>query len=80
MAFQCSTVGFFHDFGDDDVSFRVRRAGYEPYLAGDTWVVMTITIQSAAQNGRRPLKNSIEIGRANFRKKYFDVEGMGGCK
>ncbi len=31
-------AGFFHDFGDDDMTFQIRRAGYRTVLAGDTWI------------------------------------------
>lgn len=31
-------VGFMHDFGDDDFTFRVRRAGYKLMLCRDTFV------------------------------------------
>ena len=30
--------GFMHDFGDDDFTFRVRRAGYKLIVCGDTYV------------------------------------------
>lgn len=31
-------LGFMHDFGDDDFSFRVRRAGYKLMVCRDTFV------------------------------------------
>lgn len=31
-------LGFMHDFGDDDFTFRVRRAGYKLMLCRDTFV------------------------------------------
>ena len=31
-------AGFMHDFGDDDFTFRVRRAGYKLILCRDTFV------------------------------------------
>ncbi len=64
-------TGFFHDFGDDDVSFRVRRAGYKCILARDTWVH-----HNHEFNDREPEKfnKSIDAGRKNFFDKYYGID------
>ena len=67
-------VGFYHDFADDDMTFRVRRAGYKAILARDTWICHdhdhTHMSSSDIEKGNR----SIKIGRENFRNKYFGID------
>lgn len=60
-------TGFFHNFGDDDVSFRARRAGYKLILAEDTWVHHNHTFSNNANN-------SLETGRKNFKEKYLGID------
>lgn len=67
-------VGFMHDFGDDDIAFRVRRAGYKTILAGDTWVHHQHDITNAKEKDPVLLRKSIESGRKNFQDKYFGVD------
>ena len=67
-------MGFFHDFADDDIAFRVRRAGYKVILAKDTWIHHNHAVFSG--EGKDPAKfaESLRVGRANFRDKYFGVD------
>lgn len=60
-------IGFLHDFGDDDVSFRVRRAGYKIILAHDTWV------HHAHENTCRKSED-LEQGRRCFAEKYSGID------
>lgn len=64
-------AGFLHDFADDDIAFRVRRAGYKAVLAGDTWIC-----HDHPTNERDPekLMESLRLGRANFKDKYNGVD------
>lgn len=64
-------VGFFHDFGDDDISFQVRRAGYKCILAGDTWVHHNHDLEARDQ---KKLLESISIGRRVFAEKYKGLD------
>lgn len=69
-----SDVGFAHNFSDDDITFRVRRAGYKAILAGDTWVhhdddKKNLPIEKAVQ-----IQKDLNIGRENFRDKYFGID------
>lgn len=64
--------GFIHDFGDDDITFRVRRAGYKAVLCGDVFVHhagSVITGQNLSDK-----KNLIEQGRKCFKDKYFGID------
>lgn len=67
-------VGFFHDFGDDDVTFRVRRMGYRTVLAGDTWVCHDHDYQHGEEKNPDEFQKSLEIGKANFQEKFFGVD------
>lgn len=67
-------VGFTHNFADDDITFRVRRAGYKAILAKDTWIhhddnKLNPTIEQAIKINR-----DLDIGRENFKTKYFGID------
>lgn len=64
-------AGFFHDFGDDDISFRARRAGFKCMVAGDTWVHHDHDFSTRDVN---KTKASLEQGQKNFRDKYFGMD------
>ncbi len=67
-------VGFFHDFGDDDDTFRIRRMGYRTVLAGDTWVCHDHKFRQGEGKDLTEYQKSMDIGRANFREKFFGVD------
>lgn len=67
-------VGFFHDFGDDDVTFRIRRAGYRTVLAGDTWICHDHDFRRGEGKDPTEFQESLNIGRTNFKEKYFGVD------
>jgi len=63
--------GFFHDFADDDMAFRVRRAGYKAILCKDVFV------QHAGQSAVRTEEESRDYynkSRAIFSEKYFGID------
>lgn len=66
--------GYFHDFGDDDQSFTIRRAGYKLMLAGDTWVHHNHDIWNKEDKDPQEFQKSLEIGRQNFMGKYQGVD------
>ncbi|MBQ7009468.1 MAG: glycosyltransferase family 2 protein [Ruminococcus sp.] len=66
--------GFVHDFGDDDITFRVRRAGYKAILAGDTWIHHNHNIFALEDKDPQTFHKSLEIGRLNFQEKYFGID------
>ena len=69
-----SDIGFAHDFGDDDISFRVRRAGYKCVLAKDTWVHHNHDVFNMEGKDIVEYRESLETGRNNFSEKYFGVD------
>lgn len=67
-------VGFFHDFADDDIAFRVRRMGYRTMLAGDTWVHHNHDYSTGEDKNPEEFRQSLQIGQENFREKYHGVD------
>lgn len=67
-------VGFFHDFGDDDDTFRIRRMGYRTVLAGDTWICHDHDLSRGEEKDPAEFQASLDIGRTNFREKFFGVD------
>lgn len=64
-------VGFFHDFGDDDITFKIRRMGYRTVLAGDTWICHDHDFQ---RRDPAQYQHSLDIGKKNFTDKYYGVD------
>lgn len=64
-------VGFLHDFSDDDLTFRVRRAGYKAVLARDTWICHD---HPAETRDPVQLSKSLRLGRENFKEKWSGVD------
>lgn len=67
-------VGFFHDFGDDDMTFRIRRMGYRTVLACDTWICHDHKFRECEGKDPSEFQKSLDIGRENFQKKFFGVD------
>lgn len=67
-------MGFFHDFVDDDVAFRIRRMGYRVVLAGDTWVCHDHDFRHGEGKDPARFNESLTIGRSNFQQKYFGID------
>lgn len=66
-----SDYGFIHDFGDDDITFRVRRAGYKAILCKDTFISHAGKI---TDKGQELMQQSLEKGRVAFREKYHGID------
>ncbi|MGN1481234.1 glycosyltransferase family 2 protein [Porcipelethomonas sp.] len=63
-------VGFMHDFGDDEFTFRVRRAGYKLMLCKDTFVH-----HDHNQTALPPERMAIsQQSREFFREKYDGID------
>ena len=69
-----SDIGFAHNFSDDEMAFRMRRMGYKCIVAADTWIhhdhVRTVTTLEE----KNEFDRSIEIGRQDFKNKYFGID------
>lgn len=63
-------LGFMHDFGDDDFSFRVRRAGYKLMVCRDTFVHHDHDQKALPQERMDILKQSRDF----FKEKYHGVD------
>ncbi|MGD0229654.1 MAG: glycosyltransferase family 2 protein [Syntrophorhabdales bacterium] len=67
-----SDYGFLHDFADDDLTFRIRRAGYKAVLCGDVFVHHDHDLLKDRDPDE--FKESLEKGRLNFKEKYFGID------
>lgn len=67
-------VGFFHDFSDDDITFRVRRSGYKAILAKDTWIHHNHDVFNMENKTPQEYQKSLEVGRNNFKEKYYGID------
>lgn len=65
-------LGFFHDFSDDDIVFRIRRSGYKAILARDVWVCHDHPISDRYNN--EIVSASLCNGRKNFFEKYYGID------
>lgn len=63
--------GFFHDFGDDEITFRLRRAGYKAVLCKDTFVCHAGQV---IDDGSGTSNKSLEQGRKDFQEKYYGID------
>ena len=66
--------GFFHDFGDDDFSARVRRTGYKLMLCMDTFVHHDHDFRNMEDKDPEKFRVSLEKGRKNFTDKYYGLD------
>ncbi|MGN1305493.1 MAG: glycosyltransferase [Oscillospiraceae bacterium] len=74
IGFPLGDVGFLHDFGDDDITFKIRRAGYKAILAKDTWIHHNHDFRNLENKDPAEFQRSLETGRNNFRDKYFGID------
>lgn len=66
--------GFIHDFTEDDYSTRVRRAGYELMLCGDTVVHHNHDFRNNERKDPEEFKKSLEYGRSAYQSKYHGID------
>lgn len=66
-------VGFCHNFMDDDMSFRARRAGYKLIVAGDTWICHDHPWDYESAEERIEVLNR---DRVKFKEKYFGIDAL----
>lgn len=66
-----------HDYGDNDLSFRIRRKGYKLMLCRDTFVHHD-HLPSDRENPAAQAKN--EAGRLVFRQKFYGLDAWDDMK
>ena len=66
--------GFFHDFADDDITFRIRQVGYKAVLCKDTFVHHDHDIFHGEDKDPEVFRRSLEAGRDDFKRKYYGVD------
>jgi O-antigen biosynthesis protein len=66
--------GYYHDFVDDDITFRIRRAGYRTVLCKDTFVHHDHPRASMTPNEVENFNESIKSGRQDFSNKYYGID------
>lgn len=64
-------IGFFHDFSDDDISYRIRHMGYKIILAKDTWIHHDHDYNLAYM---KDYESNLMIGRNNFKEKHYGAD------
>ncbi|WP_170075354.1 glycosyltransferase [Paraclostridium dentum] len=65
--------GFIHHYADDDISFRVRRAGYKAVLCKDTFISH---IGKTLDKGRDIENIGLTRGNEFFTKKYYGINSL----
>lgn len=66
---------YFGEFGDDDISYRYRRAGYKLVYAGDTFIFHHGSVTTGVDQRQN---NSLQVSRQIFYHKYgIDSWGEG---
>lgn len=66
--------GFFHDFEEDDLSVRVRRAGYKLMVCMDTFIHHDHDFRNGEDKDQAQFHASIDAGRKNFMDKYHGLD------
>jgi len=66
--------GIYHYLGDNDLSFRIRRAGYKTMICKDTFVHHDHNRANPSEKDPEESKRSHEAGRKDFRTKYFGID------
>jgi GT2 family glycosyltransferase len=69
-----SDYGFFHDFADDDLVFRMRRAGFKTIFCKDTIVHHDHILSNAGEKDPVEFKRSIEAGKKDFQNKFYGLD------
>ena len=70
MGWPLFDVGFSHNFMDDDMSFRARRAGYRLIVTRDTWICHDHIQNKADKNTLMEFNRD----KAKFYGKYYGIE------
>ena len=64
-------LGFFHDFGEDELARRIHRSGYKMILCRDTYVHHD---HPFTERSGESLRESIDAGRKDYLQKYHGID------
>ncbi len=67
-------AAFLHDFTEDDLAARLRRAGYKLMLCRDTWVCHDHDYSNLEDKDAVSFRASLDYGRAAFKEKYHGLD------
>ena len=65
---------FVHDFIEDDLCARIRRAGYKLMLCRDTWICHDHDFRNMEDKNPDEFQKNLEGGRAIYREKYHGID------
>lgn len=66
--------GYFHDFGDYDLTYRIRRAGYKTVLCRDTFVDHDHIRTQSDKKDIEQYRRSLETGKTDFKNKFYGID------
>lgn len=66
--------GYYHDFADDDITFRMRRAGYKTILCKDTFVHHDHVRKALSAAEAEDFNKSIAAGKRDFATKFYGLD------
>ncbi|ADY54933.1 glycosyl transferase family 2 [Syntrophobotulus glycolicus DSM 8271] len=67
-------AGYFHDFAEDDLAIRIRRAGYKLILCEDTYIHHDHDFRNMEDKDPVEFQNSLNMGRQNYKDKYHGLD------
>lgn len=67
---------YIHEYAEDDIAVRIRRAGYKQILCGDTWVCHDHDVRNKGKDDHGKLKEILTRGREVYRQKYYGIDAQ----
>jgi GT2 family glycosyltransferase len=67
-------AAFVHDFIEDDLAVRLRRAGYKLMLCKDTWIHHDHDFRNMEDKDPAAFQASLESGRRIYQEKYHGID------
>lgn len=67
-------VGFVHDFADDEISFRIRRAGFKIMLCKDTFIHHNHDVFNMEHKDPVKYQESLKQGKKDFQTKFYGID------
>jgi GT2 family glycosyltransferase len=67
-------LAFVHEFSEDDLAIRLRRAGYKLILCRDTWICHDHDFRHLEDKSYDTFQASIKSGRETYAEKYHGID------